>query len=261
MMDRPTSGRRFGRRIASLTTAVAALAALAGACSLPVDEVVVPIDRDQFGEQLTRDTTTTTTTVVPPDEVTDSTSDGTDPEATTTTTVAPIPTEPISVYYTRGDTEIMQEVVYERAQDTPIEEVISLLESRTGLAQAGLRTAVRPGLIEDRPVVDRAVATVSLSGDVVDGMPNEELERAIAQIVLTLTSFRTPDASNIGGVRFEVDGSAFPIFVPARGGASDPGEAVVFTDFVGLIATSPDVTTTTEPAPDPADSSTTTEPE
>lgn len=247
-------GRPIARRVVTVGVGALAIVATVAACSLPVDERVTPIDRGQFGEQLTQDTTTTTSVLPTSTTPTTISDDAAEP---TTTTVAPIPTEPVKVYYSRGATDVMQEVTFELALDTPIDEVVVLLETRTGLADAGLRTAVRPGLIAERPVVDRAVATVVLDGDVVDRMPNDELERAIAQIVLTLTSFRTPDASNIGAVRFEVDGAGFPVFVPAFGGSSDPGEAVVFIDFASLIATTPSATTTTtteEPTPvsDPA---------
>lgn len=246
---------RSARCHAAAVVALVAVVAGATACSLPVDERVRPIDRDQFGEQLTQDTTTTTSTV--PETAPGTTEDVpvTGPTTTTTTTMAPIPTEVIKVFYPRGATDVMQEVSFDVAVDPPIEEVITLLESQSGLAGAGLRTAVRAGLIDGTPVVDRVVATVTLDADVIDRMPNAELERAIAQIVLTLTSFRTPDAGNIGAVRFEVDGNGFSVFVPAFGGASEPGEALAFTDFASLIATTPTPDPTTTAAPDESGSS------
>ncbi len=81
-----------------------------------------------------------------------------------------------------------------------------------------------------------ALATVSLDAEIVDELSETNLRRAIAQLVLTLTSFSTDDHGAIGRVRFDVDGEGFEVFVPAFGGSSDPGEELAFEDFADLIA-------------------------
>src|SRR5690606_27976635 len=80
-------------------------------------------------------------------------------------------------------------------------------------------------------------------------MSNPVRQRAIAQIVLTLTSFRLPDGSGIGYVRFEVDGEGFSVYVPGFGGQSDEGEPLAYTDFAMWIVTTqtPPTTSTTVP--------------
>lgn len=230
-------------RLVTVTAGVAAVVALA-ACSLPVDERVTPLDQSDFPDDLTEETTTTTTTTttLPTTTVPDDTSVGT--EETTTTSVPAVPTEAVTVYYTRGVTDVMQPVEVRRGINTPVLELVALLERPTGISEVGFRSAVRPGLINDI-VVDRGTATVALDPDVLDRMSEANRQQAIAQIVLTVTSFRTTDAGAIGRVRFEVDGEGFPVFVPAFGGSSEPGEELAFTDFQSLIATTPTPTTST----------------
>jgi hypothetical protein len=89
------------------------------------------------------------------------------------------------------------------------------------------------------------VATVPLDRDVVEGMSEANLRRAIAQLVLTLTSFSTDDSGAIGRVRFEIEGEGFEVFVPAFGGNSEPGQELVFEDFESLRDTTAPPTTTT----------------
>jgi hypothetical protein len=244
-----------------------ALAALgfAGGCSLPVDERVTPLDQNAIPDDLTEaTTTTTTTTTLPPTTLPADTS--VDSAETTTTTQPVIPTEVITVYYTRGLTDVMQPVEVVRAIGTPVRELILLLERPTGISEAGLRTSVLSGMIGDI-LVERGTATVVLDQDILDRMSNANQQRAIAQMVLTVTSFRTTDVGGIGRVRFEVDGEGFPVFVPAFGGSSEPGEELAFTDFQSLIATTPTpatttttTTTTTTPATTPDTTPPTSEP-
>lgn len=240
---------RSGERAA--TVLVVALLALVTACSLPVDERVTPLGQDAFPDDLTEATTTTTTTTTVPALPT-STEPG--PTVETTTTVATVPTEVVSVYYTRGVSDVLQPVEVLRAVGTPVLELVPLLERPAGITEVGLRTSVLPGLLDDI-VVERGTATVTLDPVVLERMSNSNLQRAIAQIVLTVTSFRTVDAGAIGRVRFVVEGEGFPVFVPAFGGSSEPGEELSFTDFQPLIATTPTpatsttTTTTTTTAP------------
>ena len=230
----------FHRRVSLLGLAVLCL--LAGGCSLAVDERVTPLDQDAIPDDLTEATTTTTTTTVPPTTAPPDTGVGST-QPTTTTTQPVIPTETITVYYTRGLTDVMQPVELPRAIGTPVAELIALLERPTGISEAGLRTSVLSGMIDDI-FVERGTATVLLDQDILDRMSNPNQQRAIAQIVLTLTSFVTADAGAIGFVRFEVDGEGFSVFVPGFGGTSEEGEPLAFTDFSVLIATTPTPTTT-----------------
>lgn len=233
------------------------VATTASGCSLPVDQRTTALEQAGFPDELTATTTTTTlpttttTTSVPPETP--------NLEDSTTTSLAPIPVEPVSVYFARGLTDVMQAIEIVRPVGTPVLELVTLLERPSGITEAGLRTAVLPGLIDDI-VVDRGTATVVLDRTVLDRMSNTNQQRAIAQIVLTVTSFRTVDAGGIGRIRFEVDRSGFPVFVPAFGGSSDPGEELSFTDFQSLIATTPTPTTTT-PATTSTTSTTSTPPD
>ncbi|WP_348235580.1 hypothetical protein, partial [Salmonella enterica] len=70
---------------------------------------VTPLDQSAFPDDLTDPTTTTstTTTTVPESTVPDDTSPG---EETTTTTTPVVPTEEVTVFYTRGVTDVMQPV-------------------------------------------------------------------------------------------------------------------------------------------------------
>lgn len=243
----------FHRRIALITLAIAGLVA---GCSLPVDERVTPLDQRAIPDDLAEPTTTTTTTTttVPaatvPDEPVDSTE-------TTTTTEPPPPTESITVFYTRGLSDVMQPFQHSRPPLTPVDELIELLERPSGIGE--LRTSLLPGLIDDISPVERATATVTLDPEILDRMSEPNRQRAIAQIVLTLTSFATTSAGNIGLVRFEVDGEGLPVFAPGLGGQSEPGEALAFDDFSSLIVTSSTpttpatTTTTTEPVADGGD--------
>jgi hypothetical protein len=215
-----------------------------GGCSLPVDQRTTALEQGAFPDELTE--ATTTTTVAPPTPTTVAQPEPPPLVDTTTTTLPPIPVEPVTVYFARGLTDVMQAVEIARPIGTPVLELVSLLERPSGITEAGLRTTVLPGLIDDI-VVDRGTATIVLDQAVLDRMSNTNQQRAIAQIVLTVTSFRTIDAGAIGRVRFEVDRSGFPVFVPAFGGSSDPGEELAFTDFQSLIATTP-TPATTQPA-------------
>ena len=120
------------------------------------------------------------------------------------------------------------------------------------VAEFSLRTSVRRGMVTGDVMVDRGIATVALDPDIVDDMSETTLRRAIAQLVLTLTSFSTDDNGAIGRVRFEIDGEGFAVFVPAFGGSSEPGEELAYGDFAGLIASTAGETSTTTTTVDPA---------
>jgi hypothetical protein len=177
------------------------------------------------------------------------TGDTSDIEGTTTSSsTIPAPdTTPVEIFYTLGFSDDMQRLRRDLLVPVPIRNVIDLLESPTDVAAFNLRTAVRPRLIED-VVLDRATATVELDPDLLDRMSNTEQQRAVAQIVLTLTSFVTPDEGAIGFVRFEVDGDGYAVFVPRLGGSSDPGEPLAFSDFASLVVSTSLTPTTTVPS-------------
>lgn len=231
------------QRLRLLATVVAPAALLVAACSLPTDERVIPYDRDDLPpalvETTTTTTTSTTTTVVP--------TDGSTPEITSTTTLPPLVTAPVDLYYTIGFSDDLTRLTLDLPADATLPQVIRQLEQpRSDVAGFGLRTAVRSGLVET-VVVERGTARVILDMQTVDEMSDSNLQRAIAQLVLTLTSYRTPDQGGIGTVSFESEGEGFEVFVPSFGGSSEPGEALAFSDFAILIgsATAPTSTSTT----------------
>jgi hypothetical protein len=217
------------------------------ACSLPTDERAVPYDRDDLHPDIantttttstTTSTTSTTTTAVPP------ANGGSTPE-TTTTTQAPIPTVLINLFYTIGFSDEVARLPRVFQEDASLQQVIQQLETPlSDVGGFGLRTFVRHGLVTETRF-DRGVATVVLDASIVEPMSDTNLRRAIAQLVLTITSYETPGGGNVGRVRFESDGVGFAVFVPGFGGSSEPGEEVAFTDFAPLIASTTGTTTTT----------------
>jgi hypothetical protein len=233
---------RLHRRIAVL------LAALGGAtgCGLPADDQVTTYSPDDLPPVLANTTTTSTstTTVVPastappPD----------DAPSTTSTTVSPVETEAVDVFYTLGFSDDLQRITLNLPSPVSIRQLTSVLEvpppEVTGF---DLRSALRVGLIVE-VVPDRGIANVELSQDVLNRMTSTQERRSIAQIVLTLTSFRIENEGGIGQVRFTVDGEAIPVFLPAVGGDSEPGEPVAYADF-GVLVTPVVPTTTTAPTP------------
>lgn len=232
--------------------------ALVGACALPTDDRATEIDRDDLGPALANTTTTstTTTTTTVPTTTTLAQPDSTDttPTAVSTTTTTPLfATAPVDLYYTVGFTDAMSRLKRQLPDDASITLVLEQLEVPTvEVAEQRLRTSVRRGLVAGAVVVDRGIAIVPLDRDIVDEMSEPNLRRAVAQLVLTLTSFSTDDSGAIGRVRFEIDGEGFAVYVPAFGGSSEPGEDLAFEDFDSLIAgtstpptTTPTTTTTT----------------
>jgi len=97
-----------------------------------------------------------------------------------------------------------------------------------------------------------------LNSTILDRMSTAEERRAIAQMVLTFTSFTTRDAGNVGAVRFEVDGEPYEVFVPELDGTSERDQALVFSNFSELIATGSTTATTSTTTTTVADSDATT---
>lgn len=230
--------RRFGLLLGGA-------AVIAVGCGLPADDSITPYQNDDLGAALTETTSTTiattTTTVVPP--VIDSS------DSTTSTTVV-TPGDTVRVYYTVGVSDSMQLVNRPVPADFSLTALTELLAQRPDEPGTGnLRTAVTSDLI-DGESFERGTVTVSLDAEALGRIDDDQARRAIAQIVLTLTSFRTPDQANIGAVRFAVDGDQIPVFVPSRGANSVEGEPLIFSDFSLLLstpATPPSVTTPTAP--------------
>lgn len=223
-------------------------------CAIPTDETTTPLDPDALPPAIVNTTTTTTTTTIPTSTTIAAPANTGDslpaPSTTSTTTLPPTLTAPVVIYYTIGSTDDVRPLQRELAADPTLPELIAQLTSPLpDVAELGLRSSVRPDLIES-VTVDRGTATVALTSLELDRISDTTLRRAISQLVLTLTSFRTPDQGAIGTVRFETDGEGFAVFVPAFGGQSDPGEPLAFTDFASLIAgTSGSATTTTTTPP------------
>lgn len=220
--------------------------AMLAACTLPTDERATRYDADDLPPDIantttttTSTTTTTTTTLVPP-----VTGDSVDATTSASTTQPPALTAPVDLFYTIGFQDELAPLRVDLQEGAPLPQVLAQLEQPLPqVADFGLRTAVRRDMI-DVVRVDRGAATVVLNQDVIDQMSDTILRRAISQIVLTVTSFRPPDAGGIGTVQFEVDGEGFPVFVPAFGGSSEPAEGVAFSDFASLIGTTTGPTTT-----------------
>ena len=223
---------------------VIAIGVAVSACGLPVDERVQPFDDVPF--DLTATSTTTTTTIAPPEPV--ATTTVPEPAAETTTTV--VRTEATNVFFVlRGSGELQQVTV---ALPAPVSRqlLISQLESVPDGTADTLRTSVSSGLVRDF-TVDRGVATVDLSPLALDRLSSLQQRRAIAQLVLTLSLFTTPDGG-IGQVVLTADGELLSVYVPARGSSSEPGEPLAYSDFAGLISGTPSTTSTTTPTSSPS---------
>jgi hypothetical protein len=239
--------RRPNRRDAG---ALWAIAILLGGCSLPADEGVTPIDADGLPPEIANTTTTvppptsTTTTVPAPTSVPPATSAPTTPPAPTT---APPFTTPVDIYYADRATDGMQRLGRLLLEPLSLQSVISQLEQPPDdLTSYGVRTALEPDLI-GQTSLDRSVLTVSLNSSVFDAMNDDKKREAIAQIVLTFTSFAVPGEGNIGSVIIQVDGTPIPVFIPAAGTNGDPGTPVFFDDFSTMVVGTTGATTTTIP--------------
>jgi hypothetical protein len=247
------------RRVVTILGALGLLTTATVACGLPTDDGAVPYNVDDLPPALsqtttTSTTTTTTTTTTPPTLPGETT---TTAQSTTTTTTQAFETKPVTVFYALVSSDELSPLEVQ----TPVElmglpAVVGLLESPPrGVGDFNIRTAVPRNLIEEVPF-EPPIATVSLNSTILDRMSTAEERRAIAQMVLTFTSFTTRDAGNVGAVRFEVEGEAYEVFVPAEDGTSEPDQALLFSDFSELIAsrsttaTTSSTTTTSTTAPD-----------
>lgn len=242
--------------------ALLAFVGSAAACGLPADEQVTTYNADDLPPALanTTTTTTTTTTLAPP-----STLAPTDDVASTTTTLPPFEPSPVDVFYTLGFSDDLQRITLNLPfSPITLRQLIDVLEEPPSeVASFNLRSSLRDGLIVEI-VPERGTANVELSQDVLNTMTNSQERRAIAQIVLTVTSFRLENG-NLGQVSFSVDGAPIPVFLPADGGDSEPGEGVAFSDFDVLVTpvtpTTSSTTTTTTTSTTTTTTTTTTVPD
>jgi len=85
-----------------------------------------------------------------------------------------------------------------------------------------------------------------LSSAALNRLSSLQQRRAIAQVVLTLSLFTTPEGG-IGQVILNADGEPLSVFVPSRGASSEPGETLAYSDFAVLISGTPATTTTSPP--------------
>jgi hypothetical protein len=251
------------RRIVLAIGTALALSLTAVACGLPTDDRATNYNVNDIPDQLTEQTTTTTSTTTTTTTTTTTLPQPTLPgetTTTTTTTTLPIVVEPITVYYTIGSSDDLQPLDIIRGPNPAPQVVVDALENTTGLSQLGYRTSVRPGLIAD-VIPERGVATIVLDPAVLARMPETQQRRAIAQMVLTFTSFRTTDQGNIGYVTFVSDGEPYEVYVPVDDDMSEPGGELAFADFAELIATASAPTVTALPPVETDPATTTTAPQ
>jgi hypothetical protein len=235
----------LGRRVAILC----GLPLLAWACSLPTDDNVTPINADQLPPGLTDTTTTTTTTTVPATSPPSTSEPVETVEETTTTTSPAVQTRPVEIFYPDNATDGIQGLRRLLPEPVTLEAVILQLETPpTELDQFGVGTALAPNLIADT-TLDRGVLTVALNSTVFDTLGEDQKREAIAQMVLTFTSFAVPGAGNIGSVILQVDQTPIPVFIPADGTTREAGLPVVYADFATLVIGNPGSGTTTTSAP------------
>jgi hypothetical protein len=224
------------------------LTLLLGACSLPANEGVTPIDAGGLPPEIANTTTTTTTTsttttVPPPTSVPPETSAPTTPAPTTAPPASN--SSPIDIYYVDRATSNMKRLRRDLLEPVTLNSVITQLEQPPDdLASYDVRTAMQPDLIGPTSL-DRSVLTVSLNSSVFDAMNDEEKRLAIAQLVLTFTSFAVPGEGNIGSVIIQVDGTGIPVYLPNPATTVEPGTPVVFDDFASLVVGTGATTTTT----------------
>lgn len=267
------------RRHCNLTRRVlviAGTALLLAACALPPADSATDIPANELPPELLNTTTTSTTTTVAttlPLPVSTAPPDNGTLVETTTTTSTTLPlfdfTEVEMFYVPPGVAEEVQRIPLRLLSPVSVDDLTAALATEPPeLLEYNIRTAVRPDLINGVTVV-RGTAEVDLSQEALDRMaPSQEL-RAIAQIVLTLTSFVTQDDQGaIAFVSFSVDGVPSPVNPPGRSSTS-PGESVAFVDYRELIkdrgtidtSTSTTVTSTTTPETTAPQATTTTGPD
>lgn len=261
-MSNLPSGASIWARVGVAVVAAVAIAA----CGISPDSGVTHIPAGDLGDvtATTTTTTTTTTTVVPETSPATSSTPSLPPEttttSTTTTTIESVQSWPVSVYYVpRGDDTTVKKVVVQQAEPT-VNDVLRLLSSPLPrVTELDLSTAVTPDLVASYDI-QRRQTNLDLDPTAFERMTEAKLRQAIAQLVLTLTTFVPAEQGAIGAVSFSVGGEPISVIIPGEG-QTDPGEPVVFGDFRSWIdppldgpatTTAPPTTTpTTDPPPIP----------
>jgi spore germination protein GerM len=160
-----------------------------------------------------------------------STPPGSDPATTTmpgpTTTVA---TETVQLYFIEGSQLVAVEV--EAPEGTSTRGKLRLLEEGppADRAEAGVRTALTPGLISGFARRGTDGATVTLDSEAFAGVDNADQQLMIGQIVLSLT-----DWPGVVRVDFTLDGEPMQVFLEDNT-LSQPGAAVGHDDYAVLLA-------------------------
>lgn len=237
--------------VAARLAAPLALAAALTACGISAQDRVTHIPADDLGALAQTTTTTTTTTTVPvtaPTVV--PTSTPVETTSTTTTTLELIRYRPVNFYFVpRGQDEMVKRVPLDLLPDATVLDVLAFLSNPpAALASQNLTTEVRPGLVASYHM-ERLYTIVDLDPEVFGRMTDTDQRQAIAQLVLTLTNFVTPDRGSIAAIVFTVGGEE--IAVPIPGGSVNPGEPVAFVDFEPWIDAATLTTTTTAPTTAP----------
>jgi hypothetical protein len=218
------------------------VAAVLAACGISADERVTHIRADDLGglaNTTTTTTTSTTTTTTPATVPPSSTPPSLPVESTTTSTIEVSHLEDVVVFYVpRGRDDVVKEVPLRQVGEPTLNDVVRLLtEPPTVVRNSNLTTEVVPDLVRST-TMERLYTVVDLDRETFDRMSDPNQRQAIAQLVLTLTNFVTPDRGAIGAVVITVDGEDIPLPIPELG-ASDPGEPLAFRDFASWIDTTP----------------------
>ena len=163
-----------------------------------------------------------------------STPPGSDPATTTlpgpTTTVA---TETVRLYFIEGSQLVAVDVAI--PEGTSLRGQLRHLEEGppADRADAGVRTALTPGLISGFARRGSGGATVTLDSEQFAGVDNADQQLMIGQIVLSLTGW-----PEIERVDFTLDGEPMQVFLEDNT-LSQPGAAVGRSDYAGLLAGEP----------------------
>jgi sporulation and spore germination protein len=202
----------------------AALLTIVG-CGIGTSDRVEQVDPELLG--LLAEPTTTTSTTVPetPGSVESSTTVGT-PGGDDSTTV---PTETIHLYFIEASE--LSAIDGEVPAGARLRQRLRLLEEvPPAYAEAGLRTAVAPGLISGTELWGTDGVNVNMDGELFAEIDDDDQPLMIGQIVLTVT-----DEEGIEQVSFSVDRQPIPVFL-RDGTLGEPGEAVGRADYEVLLA-------------------------
>jgi spore germination protein GerM len=147
-----------------------------------------------------------------------------------TTTVA---TETVTLYFIEGSQLVAVRV--ETPEGTSTRGRLRLLEEGPPAerAEAGVRTALTPGLISGFASWGSDGATVTLDSEQFAGVENADQQLMIGQIVLSLTGW-----PGIERVDFTLDGEPMQVFLEDNT-LSQPGAAVGRDDYAVLLAGEP----------------------